>query len=811
LTTENALEEGFLRTTKDVGKMNQQFGDEGLSFDDSNFEAGHLFESLLGKSSEGSPKFVADDMAVRNQLPEIKDTDMDIDTFLSDFDRIDCPKYNNDEKDPLNQLCPEILIHSSFSPMGNFNSDNNDFYQYLRQNVFLPLAYTAAKRQNLADIVIDVTGRGEQNSFFFNKRLVSNYNKFESTIMKIFDDIAGRTSDIEANKDLINELIISVLKRFHLYWNFLRYSGRIDKLKVDTKQIMKTIIRNYMMKRDFLNYVSKTLLRGIIQSYYRFIRAHKMVEILNKFGPKLIGSQIVNRYKNFADKIQFSQFNHVMAVKEISYLISLLQVYHILSYKQGINDSNIQLNFKTEIIMRIQREFDNFIRYMPQESQKERLRQIKEYTAVILLKFKHMTFIMFQFHGISQYVNMPHMNYVKSAYAVKIYYELMDNLLMLPKTCVNFLLLKSCVTHEVTKILRFITNKYKIKRSTYGWYFLQELSSMVKSLFSKANEQTWEQWPVFKTYYYSNLFSVMYTYKRMFLVNDMDVVDDLETEIGTIVDDAKKLPNKGNLNLLTADKFDKELYNEFIDIKSSFNSYAPIEKDVTILNILRTRINKFVANFMKYNEKDILGLNFDLIQTKISKALDDWVNFTINKPSTVVSVSTASLSPQFDQQSFEQRDASADLANPNNESLNYPTNQSVNDQINQGDSQFIPDNSLISSPINTPPNGQSVADVNSQSQTIQSQGEQSQEEQSQEEQSQGEQSQGGQSQGGQSEGIGQPTNGGEQQEGGQGGVNDDQGATADTLKTRRLWIANDKKTVSKKESISIPEQNLTSV
>lgn len=661
-----ALEDNAVANNIATEQGRPGFGDEGFNFDTSLFEAADQLDAATHTGNTlAHPNFVSDESYVSAELPDLRTADFDIDKFLSEFDRIDCSKYNGDKADPLNVLCDDLLMNSAFGPLGDFNSDHYQFYNYLKTEIFQPLAYDISKRENLADMIGDVTSLAQKNSLFYGQPLTSNYNKFQDAVLKIFEDIAGKTSDMEANRDVINELMISVLKRFHLYWNYLRYQNQFDKLKVDTKEIMKTILRTYMMKRDFLNYVSKTLIRGIIQAYYRFIRAHKMVEILNRYGPYLISAQIINRYKNFADRIQASNFNHVMAVKEISYLISLLQVYHILSYKQGVPDSTIQINYKTEILLRIQREYDNYVKLLPQASQQQRVKTIKEYTAVLLLKFKHITFIMFQYHGIAQYANLPQMNYIKSTFAVKIYYEMLDNMLMLPKSCVNFLLLKSCVIHETTKNLRYITTKYNIKRSTYGWYFLQELSSMMKSLYSKANSQTWEQWNNFKTYYYSNLFSVMYTYKKLFQVADMDAVEDLETQLGTIIDTAKKSISASPTTFRLLDLLDKDLYNEFLAIKADYNNYAPVERDPSILQFLKTRLIAFLENFNKQH-RESLNDDMDQVTKEIKSSLERWIQQVPNKLDTVVAVSTLNTSPEFQQINFVAPDPNAKLGVPSN-------------------------------------------------------------------------------------------------------------------------------------------------
>lgn len=643
------------------------YGDEGFNFDTSLFDIGNEMEQRFNQNSTDiHSTFLSDESFIHNAVPELRAKDLDIDKFLTEFDRIDCSKFNGDKNDPMNVLCDPQLMNTALEPLGQYNSDHNDFYNYLKSQIYQPLAYDITKRENLSDMVLDSVNLNKKNSLFYGQPLTSNYNKFEESILKIFEDISGKTSDMEANKDVINELMISTLKRFHLYWNYLRYQNQFDKLKIDTKEVMKTIVRTYLMKRDFLNYVSKTLIKGIIQAYYRFIRAHKMVEVLNKYGPYLISAQIINRYKAVGDRIQNSNFNDIMIVKEISYLISLLQVYHILSYKQGIQDSTIMLNFKTEIILRIEREYENYVKFLPQESQQERIRQIKHYTAVLLLKFKHITFIMFQYHGIAQYANMPQMNYVKSSFAVKIYYEMLDNMLMLPKNCVNFLLLKSCVIHETTKNLRYITTKYNIKRSTYGWYFLQELSSMMKSLYSKANSQTWEQWGNFKSYYYSNLFSVMYTYKKLFQVMDMDSVDDLETQLGTIIDNGKKTNQLKPLNFALLDQLDKELYNEFLSIKADYNNYSPVEKDPTILNFLRIRIHKFLDNFTKEHKFDI-NEHFTQIVKNVEDSLDKWIKEIPGKSESVIAISTMNAHPEFQQLNFNMNNSQEGLQVPSND------------------------------------------------------------------------------------------------------------------------------------------------
>ena len=635
-----------------------------------------LFEAVSAKAGPSAGPQTLDHNNLRSDLdfthdsvPELKQRDFDIEKFLTEFDRIDCTQNNGDPNDPLNLLCESELKKAAFAPLGQFNTDRNSFYNYLKEQIYMPLACDVRKRQNLSDMLVDTLNINDKNSVFNQQPFTANYNAFEGHILDTFEDIAGKTSDMEANKDAINELIISVLKKFHIYWNFLRYKGQFDKLKFDTKEVMRTLLKSYMMKRDFLNYVSKTLIQGIIKAYYRFIRAHKMVELLNKYGPDLMVNQIVTRYKAVGDKIKNNNFSQILIVKEMSYLISLLQVYHILSYKKGAADNVIINNFNTSINYRIQIEYQNYERYLPEDVEHDSLKQIRDFTAILLLKFKHMTFIMFNFHGIAQYANFPQMNYIKSPFAIKIYYELLDNMLLVPKTCTVSFQLKNCVLHETHKTLRYLSTKYNVKRSTYGWYYLQELSTMMKALYSKADATVWENWGQLKTYFYPNLFSVMYTYKKLFMINDMDEVENLENAIGEVLDGRKKDVSV-NLDYGLIDNMDKALYEEFLNIKADYNSYSPIQRDATILSYLRSRLIKFFDNFERDNIGKINPAMHDLVE-RSKKVVTDWVPAVVKAPVVSIGVNNLNTQPTFIMSNTQNGGDKENLGTPTNDSSNY--------------------------------------------------------------------------------------------------------------------------------------------
>lgn len=175
-----------------------------------------------------------------------------------------------------------------------------------------------------------------------------------------------------------------------------------------------------------------------------------------------------------------------------------------------------------------------------------------------------MTYIMFQLHGIAQYANYPNQNYSTQAKNIKIYYELLDNMIMIPNTCATVLNIKACAIHESLKNIRYISGKYMLKRSTYGWHFLEDLSAMIKNIFSPATQEMWEEWSLFKSFFFQHLFSSFSAYKNMYNIQDMDAVERLQSLLGEIISQAKSATKMFPMYAGVLDQLDKDLYDEFL-------------------------------------------------------------------------------------------------------------------------------------------------------------------------------------------------------------------------------------------------------
>lgn len=582
----------------------------------------------------------------RNQIPSLaKHADFDIDRFLNDIDEMDCDdtnaEHNKDEK--YKKLCAQRLTEDTFRPLGEYSTDHNNFFDYLNNNIYMPLAYNMNRPQSLSNSIIDLVFLNNKNALFEGRPVHTNYKDFEKSIFSLFSRVEGSSSNVDQNQELISELMIAILKRFHLYWNQLRFKDQVDKIKVDTKDIMRNILKEYMVKEKFLFEVTKTLVEHIKSAYMRFMKAHMSVRILNKTAPSMVSHAIIERYEKLLDVIKFSQFTDIKLVREITYLLDLQEAFYVVNYKIGVNEPRSMLEFQTEVMENIQHSYNFYIGQLT-TTDKESLIEIRNFTATLLLKMKHMEHIIFRFHSITEFVNMSKtMIYERDPVMVKLYYEILDNMLTIPKKCVNFLVLKNCALHETNKLLRFIASKYMLKRSNKGWLVFDYTQNVLRHLFSRANDLVFSNWTVFKSYFYQNLFSVMYNFKKRYYIGDEDCVEDLENMIGTTLDTFKIEEASHHIDFGIIDQLDKDLYDKFLDIKGFYNKFAPFEKDLQVASSIENDLTVFFVEF-KSKYKNAISEDFIRLLGLIKTTVDKWRAAMMSSDELSIQVGTLPIS-----------------------------------------------------------------------------------------------------------------------------------------------------------------------
>jgi hypothetical protein len=588
--------------------------------------------------------------SVENQKMK-EDQDLKADHFMKALHEMECDNDQNDDEDmdengnysdmdvqdEYQTLCGSVLKRLALHPLGNYDFNHHDFYKYLNEKIYMPLAYKMNKRDSMAGLLQDLIFLDKDNSLFNGRPLMTNYPVFEKSIMSMYEDVAAKTNDLDANQQYISESIISILKRFHLYWNSLRYTNQIDKVKVDTKEILQNLLQNYEIKRKFLAEVTRTLVTKIKDAYFRFLRAHRMLEILNTSGANIIVFQLLRRYKDVVDNIRLNKASNPKLVHEISLMMELVKSFHIINYKLKKSEPESITMFNSQILIRLENVYKILKTQLGEDI---RWKSIKDFSATLILKLMHRTFVIFKVNTISQVVNKPLMSY-EAGYELntKVFYQLLDNMMLIPRTCANFLVLKSCAHHEALKVLRYLSGRYKLKRSTTGWVIYDDIAAAVKLIFSKANNLVWNNFNTFKMYYYQNLFAVLYNLKLRFFIKNMDEVEDLENAIGDLIEKTKTeaANNQGKVNLNLIEKLDQDIYNKFLTIKAKYNRFSPVRKDVQVLAMIKRDIKKFLQNFMENNATDITP-KFQQMVGHINALVKSWVIETANKPEVSVQV-----------------------------------------------------------------------------------------------------------------------------------------------------------------------------
>lgn len=612
-----------------------------------------------------------------------KEKKFDIDRFLAELDEFDCDHKKPgsgafDEADTeFDQLCAENLEASTFKPLGDFNIDQNGFFDYIRNNIYRPLAYNMQRKESLSGILDDLIFLDDSHSLIKGNVPEDTYGDFEDRILKYFQTAEGKTSDMEKNQGDISEILVQILKEFHIYWNSLRYKGQIDKVKVDTKEVMRNILREYQIKEKFLYEVTRTLADHIKEAYQRFITAHQSIKILNRKGASIIAEKMVQRYRSVIDAIKHSEFNYVKFVHEVALIIDMQQAYYIVNYKSRVNEPKSIKNFQTQVMEQIKKNYEFITAHIPKDDQTRH--DIKDFTAALLLKMTHSEFLIFKYYGVSHIVNFSSARLQSlSQTTVKVYYELLNNLMMIPKNCVNFLTLKHCAFHETNRILRLIGSKYMLKRSTGGWAIYQYVHDMMKMLYSKSNDLVYSNWTIFKAYFYQNLFAIMYNFKKRYLINDMDCLEDLETLIGDTIDKFRTDNGTARINFGLIDELDEDLYYEFLDIKARFNHFTHIEKDPQILMQIQ---NELFVSFKKFEQKYNAEINQDFItlMDHVKHTIEEWRAASLRAPEVSIQVGelplhAANLHPQI----------FVDVNAPSADQLDYSVSRNYKD-INGGE------------------------------------------------------------------------------------------------------------------------------
>lgn len=564
--------------------------------------------------------------------------------FMTELDKMDCAdeaQLMNESENEISPktLCPKSIEKIALSPLGDFGTDQNDIMDYLNNYFYKPLALNMLKRHSLGEMLIDLVFLDPKLFLLHNVPPQDKFAPFRESVTDSFGALVSKSYDIENNRKEVSDLLVDILKRFHLYWNSLRMKNQFHRAKEDTKSVMREIVNTYTNRYNYLAETTKILSEKLKDAFFRFLQANKMLDVLNKNAPAVLARQFIRRYRTICEQLKDGKSLATGLVKEIYFMIKIAQCFHIVNYKLGLTEQSSISRFNTEIFLKIEAEFDIYKGMLSGGDNVTALRMIRDFTATLLLKCRHSIFVTFYYHHISELINNAP-QYFEFDYRrlTKIYNEALDNLMMIPKSCVNFLALKNCALHESNKVIRYIGVKYGMKRSTSGWEIFEYLKMMLHLLFGEIDPLAYSNWTVFKQVYYQNLFAVTKTFQKHFLINDNHAMDDLENFVGAAVEKFKMEKSKEINDLGIIDILDRELYKEFINLKGEYNRQVPLESNPSAVSEVEKQMKNFIHVFFSKHKSQMNAQSVPVVKVIID-TVAEWAEYTLHKKATSIQVS----------------------------------------------------------------------------------------------------------------------------------------------------------------------------
>lgn len=139
-------------------------------------------------------------------------------------------------------------------------------------------------------------------------------------------------------------------------------------------------------------------------------------------------------------------------------MLSISKAFHLYCYLMQVDRP--ELEFNKNIIQIITNEFLDVERHGIRN-----LEAIKQFTAILLLKFKYQVFVIYHIIMPVNLLNNPNQDQVENkALTVKVYYSLRDHMMLIPQDCEKSIYYKVCVFDQLNHNIQLVSTKYGLKK-----------------------------------------------------------------------------------------------------------------------------------------------------------------------------------------------------------------------------------------------------------------------------------------------------------------------------------------------------------
>lgn len=424
-----------------------------------------------------------------------------IESFLDQFQEFDCNRgfETKTEAEILDPKCMQKIQDEVFGIFSDITVPEDQIYNHFYEKIYQPLAIKSTKKETLSDTLYELINNKE--SMIGNLDFQTKFSVLQSFLMKNFETLINLSDSQIIDKSLIQSKFAQILQIMHLFWNILRQKGQLDKARVDTKQLLTSILEKYQLMQSKTYFITQKLVDYIVQAYNKFIRAHQAFKMMEMHGLNVISDVINQRYIVIINKMYNEKFPSKYFFQEISKILDLGKAFNIYSFVQR---SRYSETFNKLVIKNLQNTYFSFMQH------KNDIDEIKHFTAILILKLIHQKFIISSTISPLNLINNIYSDMVdEKSLTVKVYYSMMDHLIMVPIDCQNSTYLRTCVTEQVNKSLNIVTQKYQLKKQINGWRLKEYLDNKILTLFDQADQVIWTDFHLFQTFYYQNLFRVL--------------------------------------------------------------------------------------------------------------------------------------------------------------------------------------------------------------------------------------------------------------------------------------------------------------
>lgn len=197
------------------------------------------------------------------------------------------------------------------------------------------------------------------------------------------------------------------------------------------------------------------VLNNIRDAFFRFIKAHKFHAMFKQSPTQILTYQMLKRYNEDVQSLRAHKLNEVNAISELAHLVEYLRSFFIIQSFRGLDIAHIKQSYVELIYTKIEKIFVVYEDYMI-ENNDPTYDDVRMFTATLLLFFEHKMQYVYEINKVDASFILPNMHFDNGIISsVKLYYLLMDNMVLIPETCKDYLStrLEMCYKGVMQKIL----------------------------------------------------------------------------------------------------------------------------------------------------------------------------------------------------------------------------------------------------------------------------------------------------------------------------------------------------------------------